>query len=127
MSKKISLLFLLSLIIATVHPAMAIKYSEALNASQPMALLIYADWADGLTGVSQTFNILSQRYENTYNFVRLNIADPETKVFNQKYHIYPNLPYVLLYKDGGKISRYLPKDCASDLSCFSGKLDMFNN
>ena len=62
-----------------------------------------------------------------YNFVYLDIASEDTKLFNQKYHIYPNLPYVLLFKDRGRISRYLQKNCINDEACFTEKLNFFAN
>ena len=50
-----------------------------------------------------------------------------TKEFNKKFHIYPNLPYVLLFKDGGRVSRYLQQTCILDDACFSERLNMFTN
>ena len=105
----------------------AMTYEEALAQSKPIAILVYADWAEQSKTMLPVFNAFGQRYAETYNFVELNIADKQTKAFNQKYHIYPNLPYVLLFKEGGKISRYLKADCVMDDACFAEKLDFFNN
>ncbi len=127
MKKVLSLLFLLTIILFSANKTNAMSYEEASNDSKPMALLVYASWADDIDKVKQTFDALSQRYDKKYNFVTLDIASSDTKAFNKKYHIYPNLPYVLLFKDRGKISRYLQKDCAQDNSCFAQKLDMFAN
>ncbi len=127
MKKFLSFLFLLTVILFSANQANSMSYEEASNDSKPMALLIYASWADDIDKVKQTFDTLAQRYDKKYNFVTLDIASSDTKVFNKKYHIYPNLPYVLLFKDRGKISRYLQKDCAIDNSCFAQKLDMFSN
>ena len=126
MIKKISFLFLLSLLFLSSKPADAMKYEEALSSPKPTVLLIYADWADGLAPVMTNFGVLEQSYSESYNFVKMNIASPDTKVFNQKYHIYPNLPYVLLFRDGGKISRYLQKNCITDSACYAERLDFFN-
>lgn len=127
MKKFLSILFLLTIILLGVNKANSMSYEEASNDSKPMALLIYASWADDVDKVQQTFNTVGQKYSVKYNFVTMDIASAETKTFNKKYHIYPNLPYVLLFKDRGKISRYLQKDCAQDTSCFTQKLDMFAN
>jgi len=127
MKKFLSLLFLLTMLLINANRANAMNYEEASKDSKPMALLVYASWADGIDKVKQTFDTLSEKYGNKYNFVSMDIASQDTKAFNKKYHIYPNLPYVLLFKDGGKVSRYLQKNCAEDSSCFASKLDMFAN
>ena len=124
--KKFVLLALVG-VLAGMLPSMAMTYEEALNASKPMALLMYAPWADGVDTVTQNFNAMQQTYGSRYNFVKINIATAEAKTYNQKYHIYTNLPYVLLMRDRGKISRYLPKSCINETSCFQTKLDLFNN
>ena len=105
----------------------AMTYEEALNQPKPIAILVYADWADNISQVHQAFNNAASQYDSKYNFVFLNIANPDTKIFNKTYHIYPNLPYVLLFKDRGRISRYLQSGCILDNACFTGKLDVFAN
>lgn len=127
MKKVLSFLFLATVMLLNTNAAKAMNYEEAIKDSKPMALLIYASWAGDIEKVKSTFNDLSQKYSNKYNFVALDIASSDTKLFNEKYHIYPNLPYVLLFKDRGRVSRYLQKDCAMDNSCFAQKLDMFAN
>lgn len=127
MKKILSLLFLLLVIAFGTKSAEAMNYEEAVKQSKPMALLIYADWADDVSVVKQNFDVMDSKYSKTYNFVTLNIASPQMKSYNKKYQIYQNLPYVILYRDGGKISRFLPKTCARDTACFSQKLDFFVN
>ena len=124
--------FLVSLIVVlaistSLQNVSAMSYEEASKQNKPVAMLVYADWADDLEAVKENFNALQQQYSNTYNFVLLDIASPETKEFNKKYHIYPNLPYVLLYKDGGKVSRYLHKSCVLDSACLNEKASFFIN
>ena len=124
--------FLLSLLVlltiaAGTHSAKAISYSDAISDSKPMALLVYASWADKLDEVTQKFQNIQTQYAQTYNFVMLDIASQDTKEFNKKFHIYPNLPYVLLFKDGGRVSRYLQQTCILDDACFSERLNMFTN
>lgn len=125
--KKIFLFSLMILTFFTVNRANSITYEEALNQSKPMAIMIYADWADNLPETQQIFDAMSALYGKQYNFIKLNIASSDTKAFNKTYHIYPNLPYVLLFKDRGKISRYLQKNCILDKACFASKLDVFKN
>ncbi len=122
----LSMLTLLTFAIST-QTTKAMTFAEGLNDSKPMALLIYANWADGAADTIGKFKSQQAQYEDRYNFILLDIASEDTKEFNKKYHIYPNLPYVLLYKDNGKVSRYLQKDCVMDDSCFTEKLDFFIN
>ena len=123
MKKILSILFLAFLL--NVQTTLAMTYEEASKSDEPMALLIYADWASDMEKVLPTFNMTSQKYKNDYNFVKLNIASEDTKIFNKKYHIYPNIPYVILFKHNQKISRVVPKDCIIDNSCLQEKLDLF--
>ena len=121
----VSVLFLFS--VFCINKASAMTFEQGITQAKPMALYIYADWADNATQGMQVFNQTAQKYSDKYNFVTLNIASPETKAFNKMYHIYPNLPYVLLFRDGTKFSRFLNMDCVMKDSCFSEKLDLFVN
>ena len=128
MKKIVSVLFLFSLMLwGSAKADEPMKFEQAISQTKPMALLVYADWADDAQTVLQTFNATGLQYEGKYNFVTMNIASPDTKAFNKSYHIYPNLPYVLFFKDKGKVSRYLKKDCVLNASCFKEKLDFFIN
>ena len=99
--KKILLLMVsLFTFTLTTQVSNATTYTEGIKDSKPMALLIYADWADNASDMIGQFKIQEAKYGKLYNFVLLNIASADTREFNKKYHIYPNLPYVLLYKDG---------------------------
>ncbi len=124
--------FLLSLIamfaLAYSMPAVnAATYSDAIKENKPLAILIYATWADNLDDVTKNFTDMQQQYGETYNFVMLNIATAETKEFNKKYYIYPNLPYVFLSRENGKVTRSVLTDCLKDSACFSQKLNLFTN
>ena len=125
MKKLLSSILLLFSFILTVSVSNAASYEQALSSSKPAAILIYADWADNVQSVLQSFNNMGQQYADKYNFVPLNICKPEAKSFNKIYHIYPNIPYVLLFREGGKISRFLKQDCVTNESCFKEKLDVF--
>ena len=127
MKKVLTLLFLLTMFFAGKQAVGAMTYEEAMSQTKPFVLLVYAPWADNVDTVMQSFNNMQQKYSSTYNFVAMNIATKDSNIFNIKYHIYPNLPYILLYKDKGKISRYLQQNCILDDSCFAEKLDFFSN
>lgn len=120
----ISLAAILAVTIS-LQTANALSFEEASKQNKPIALLIYASWADDLEQATQNFNTLQQQYAKAYNFVLLDIASTDAKAFNKKYHIYPNLPYVLLYKDSGRISRFLQKSCVLDNACLNEKASFF--
>lgn len=127
MKKLLTTLSLVSLIVFGAAKAEAMKFEEALTLQKPVAVLIYAPWADDVANVTQSFNAMEQKYGDKYNFTKINIATEEAKAFNKTYHIYPNLPYVLFFKDKGKITRYLKKDCILDNACFTERLNFFVN
>ena len=103
-----------------------LTFEQGIKQSKPMALYLYADWADNASQGLIAFKQIGKSYSGRYNFITLNIAKPEAKAFNKMYYIYPNLPYVLLFRDGTKFSRFVNTDCVMDSSCFSGKLDAFS-
>ncbi len=125
MKKVLLSMLVLFSIASSAQVTKAMTFSEAMNDSKPMALLIYANWADGVSDAIGKFKAQEAQFSDSYNFVLLDIASEDTKEFNKKHHIYPNLPYVLLYKNNGKISRYLQKNCILEDSCFADKLDLF--
>lgn len=127
MKKILSLLFLSTFFVANALQAEALTYEEAINQSRPLAVLVHVSWADDVEQTKQAFNSMASKYDNKYNFISLDIASAETKEFNKRFPIYANLPYVLLFRDRGKISRYLKKDCVLNPSCFAEKLNFFAN
>ena len=102
-------------------------FSQGSAQKKPMAVYLYADWADNAQQGMVIFSQMEKKYNKKYNFITLNIADPDAKSFNKMYNIYPNLPYVLLFRDGTRFSRFINMECLSSPSCFSGKLDVFVN
>lgn len=122
MKKFVILLFMLLVCSLSVK---AMSFSEAKSQTRPMAVLIYANWADDMQTILSKYDSMAAKYADKYNFTKIDIATEEAKEFNKTYHIYPNLPYVLLFKDKGKISRYLKKECVSDDACFKERLDFF--
>lgn len=127
MKKFFILTFLAIFTIFHCTKSFATSYSEGISQSKPMALLIYASWADDLSAANTNFALMSQEFSQKYNFVKLDIASDEAKVFNKTFSIYPNLPYVMLYKNNGRFSRYLQKSCVLDKTCFQEKMEFFSN
>lgn len=127
MKKLLLSLFALATICINSPQANAISFDEALKQTKPFVMLIYANWADDVNTAKQNFDSLSSKYGAKYNFVSLDIASPETKSYNKRFQINPNLPYIMLYRENGKISRYLPKECTLNQSCIKQKMDLFAN
>ena len=121
-------LLLLSLILLSgIIRVNAMSYQQAIDASytKPMVFLVYAQWADNYTQYLNNFRALKKEFGEKLNYVELDIASKDTKIFNEKYHIYPKLPYVLMFRDGGKTSRYIPRDCAISDLCMIPKIKQF--
>lgn len=125
MKHFLSFLSILLLLFGLTLKAKAIDFQKAIADKKPSVVLIYADWADDAIAVMGQFKGLESEYGARYNFVELNIASPETRLFNKTYHIYPNLPYILLFKDKAKTTRAIAKDCILDNQCVKDKLDIF--
>ena len=111
----------------TFLSANADDFLSLLSQKKPYAVLIYADWADNKESALQAFDNIQGTFENRYNFSSINIASQDAKAFNQKYYIYTNLPYVMLFKENGRISRWIGRDCLIDSSCMKDQLELFAN
>lgn len=127
MKKMFNLLFVLSLVMLSAVKINAMTFEEAFSISdkKPMVVLVYAQWADNYQGFLQQFQIAEKQLSDKYNFVEMDIASKDTKAFNSRYHIYPNVPYVLMYRNSGKVSRYIDRNCAASASCMVPKLKSF--
>lgn len=127
MIKKLKLLFLFIVLSVFITSANAMTFEEAYKEASrtPMVMLVYAQWAEDYDNYLNQFKVVQEEFGKTFNFVEMDIASEDTRAFNAKYHIYPNLPYILMFRDGGKVSRYIPRDCAASSSCISSKLKTF--
>ncbi len=127
MKKMLNLLLVFALMIFASVKVSALTFEEAFNQAdrKPMVVLIYAQWADGYQTTLQQYRTVKAQMGNKFNFVELDIASKDTKSFNSRYHIYPNLPYILMFRDGGRVSRYIQRSCAADAACTTSKLKSF--
>ena len=126
--KKVAYLSLVALFLFLgVKANASVSFDEAFSKanSKPMLVLVYADWADNYEVFLEKFRGLEQEFGDEFNYVELDIAKPEAKSFNARYHIYPNLPYILMYRDGGKVSRYIQRNCAINESCMVPRIRSF--
>ena len=124
MIKKVAISLLLLLQCCII--VNAASYSNAIKSSKPMVVLLYADWIDNSQSVLNSFAKI-EKLDSRYNYVKLNIADKDMKLFNEKYTMATRLPYILLMKNNGKITRMINKNCMNDTSCMKEKLNLFNN
>lgn len=127
MKKIFNILVILFLLFLSIDKSQAMTFEEAYNQTSktPMVVLIYADWAVGYENILAQYKKIQPQFAGVYNFTELNIASQDAKFFNSKFHIYPNLPYVLMFRDNGKVSRYIQRSCAADSACISSKLKSF--
>ena len=125
MKKLLSFLFLFVLLAAGISRANAMTFEEAFNDQKPMLVLVSAQWADNYSSYVDVLDALERMYGDKFNFVKLDIANADAKAFNSRYHIYPNLPYMLMFRDGGKVSRYIQRDCILNESCVVSRVKSF--
>lgn len=121
------LIVLSVLILTSIQANAAMKFSDAYaqSGTKPMLVLVYAKWADNWQGILQSYRNLQREYGTAFNYVELDIANPDTKDFNARYNITQNLPYVLMFRNSGKITRYIDNNCTSSYSCLSSKVKTF--
>ena len=125
--KKFLLLITLILVgITSVSAAVSFSAAKANNGNKPMAVLVYADWADGYQNALLQFRKIQKEYGTSYDYVELNIAKKETKEYSDNYQIMAGLPYVMLYRKNCKIAKYLDKNCTSSYSCINSGMQTFN-
>lgn len=127
--KKLLTLLTIILLGVSMQAKAAISFEDAFQQTntKPMLVLIYAKWADDYATYLQSFRKTQEEFGDSFNYVELDIATPDAKAFNSRYHIYPNLPYILMFRDGGRVSRYVPNNCAKQDSCIIPKVRSFIN
>jgi hypothetical protein len=127
MNKILKILLVLLMFTSFVNTAVALTFEQAYSASynKPGVVLIYAKWADGAESTLNEYKTVANYLKNTYNFAVLDLASNDAKFFNTKFDVHRNLPYVMMFRDGGKVCRFVPRDCASDARCLADKLKSF--
>lgn len=125
--KKFLILMAITFFTVLSVKAELMPFAQAFSATsnKPALILVYAKWADGYSSYIQNFKAIQAEFGTSFNYTELDIASNDAKSFNDKFHIYPKLPYILMFRDGGKVSRYIPRDCASNISCVVSKVKSF--
>ena len=124
--KKFILMLALLAFTLQANAAMPYKDAAAKNDREPMAILVYADWAQNYDYALTIFRKLQDTLGKSYNFVELNIASKDAKDYTETYSIMPKLPYIILYRGNGKFQRVLDRNCATDLNCAIPKMKSFS-
>lgn len=127
MNRILKSLFLLVFAVLISIPVQALTFDEAYNQSysKPMVVLLYVDWAENVESIKQQYKTVASQLGSIYNFTAIDIAKSEAKSFNDRFNIYPKLPYAIMFRDAGKISRFIPRECVSDEKCLANKLQSF--
>ena len=127
MKRVFKFIFCFLIMLTIVGKTQAMTFEEAFMQSnrKPMVVLIYAKWVDDLNKTQEQYRQLPPYLGKIYNFTELDIASEDAKFFNEKFQIYPKLPYILMFREGGKISRYIERDCAKSATCTASKLKSF--
>ena len=124
--KNLLVIFVLFIVSIQANAAV-MKYSDAYEANdtKPMAVLVYANWAENYAGIYRQFRAVQQEMGDKYNYVELNIADRDTKDYLEKNVILTNPPYIMLYRGKCKFARIIEGDCASSSACIISKMKSF--
>ena len=124
MKKRILSVLILFLLTLNVK-AMDFQEAFAQSRVKPVAVLLYADWIDNKEYTLSVFRSVGQKFLRSYNFVELDITKNDAKFYNQRFDIFRGLPYIMMYKEGGKISRFIDSSCTNDTRCLESKLKSF--
>lgn len=123
--KKFVILLSAFLIASHAHAAMKFSDAYAANGKTPMAVLIYANWADNYSEIINEFRQAQKIMGNDYNYVELDLASKDAKDFTEINSILTQLPYIMLYRSNGRFARYINRSCSADKSCFIPKMKSF--
>ena len=121
------LLVLTLFLLAGSLSSFAATFEQAFQDSdrKPMLVLLYATWADGYQSCINSFRQVEAELGQRFNYVELDIASKDAKSFNKKYSFDQNLPYVMIYRNMGKVSRRITTECAMSPSCMIPKIKAF--
>ena len=123
--KKIILIFTLLFFVIKADAAMSFKDAFEVNDTKPMAVLIYADWADGYENSIVQFRNMQRELGSVYNYVELDIANEDAKYYTEQNTILTKLPYIMLYRGKCKFARFIERGCALDTACSVPKMKSF--
>ena len=118
-------IIILSTVIVPFVQAKEIPFSQGYSMcdSKPLITLVTAKWSSSNQEVINEFKLLQQYFGTRFNYSIVDITLPQAQDYNKHFRIEQNLPYVMFYRNGGKVSRYLNRECASNAkSCLIPKI-----
>lgn len=115
-------LFLLSAIRTS---AAEVNLNQALEQNTPTLVLITAPWAKVSQNAINNFNSLKNVHGDKCNYIILDIASNQAQAYNQKFAFFPNIPYLMMFKNKAKIQLFVPQSCVLDNACIVKKTSNF--
>ena len=123
--KKLFVILSLLLLMPVTYAAMTYTNAYSMNNDKPMAVFIYADWADNYETSLSQFRNAQQEMGDLYNYVELDLASKDARAYTEQNVILPKLPYIMLYRSKCKFARLLDRNCSSSSACIIPKMKSF--
>ena len=127
MKKFFNVLIILSILVFASEKVCSIQFNDGIaqSSQKPFMVLLYANWANDYDQYLGVFRTTQSLLANRFNYLELNVSDEDMAFFNQKYVLYQNVPYILMFRSNGKISSYIDNNCAKDTACIIDKAKRF--
>lgn len=101
-----------------------VTYEQAMKAKKPFIALFYADWCSYCIGFMPKYKVVQDNYKDKYNFVMINVENPDYKNVVNDYAI-SGFPTVYII-DPTIDNRILINNALyDDISKFRGELDRY--
>lgn len=125
MKKYLGIFFVLLLLTAAKSFAAPLSFDEAVADKKPTLVLITAPWSTSSIIAANNFNALKKVHGDACNYVILDIASKDAQSYNRKYAFFPNIPYLMMFKNKAKIQLFVPQSCVLDNACIMKKTSNF--
>lgn len=76
-------------------PDSNLTYNQAMTMNKPVVVEFYADWCGACKRVAPILNEIKPEYASKFNFVNLNIDNPENSVLSNKFNV-KSLPSIFI-------------------------------
>lgn len=123
----VSIFVLLALTSLQVN-AKVLDFAEGFSLcdKKPLLVLIVADWSEASSAAKKQFKLVQKAYADKLNFAVLDVADDDAAYYNSKFRFEQNIPYIMFFRNGGKVSRFLNQECALNAkSCIIPRVKSF--
>ena len=125
--KKLLLVLAIFLFTITRSSAEVVSYDSAMSSTNktPVLMLIYADWASDSQACMAQFKRIQEEYGDKFKYVELDVASSDMAAFNAKHQLIQGVPYMMMFRSGGMVSRNVTRDCVKDYSCLKSRVSGF--